>query len=101
MKPIYLYANGTLKQKDYSLCLVAEEEEIQIPIEQVEEIYCFGEVTLNKRLLQLLNTRKIPVLFFDFYGNYIGRFIPAIQKQGKALIEQVKVFADEKRKVMI
>lgn len=66
MKPIYLYANGTLKQKDHSLCLVAEEEEIQIPIEQVEEIYCFGEVTLNKRLLQLLNSRKIPILFSIF-----------------------------------
>ncbi|EOS61181.1 CRISPR-associated endonuclease cas1, subtype I-b/hmari/tneap [Firmicutes bacterium M10-2] len=101
MKPVYLYASGILKQKDYSICLLTEEEEQCIPIEQVEEIYCFGEVTFNKRLLKLLNTHKISVLFFDFYGNYIGRFAPNSPKQGKVLIEQVKAFENPARKQTI
>ncbi len=41
MKPVYLYSSGILKQKDYSICFLTEEEEQCIPIEQVETIYCF------------------------------------------------------------
>lgn len=92
MNAIYLYKSGELKRKDSSLVLINSDETVLIPIEQVDTIFVFGEITINKRLLQLLNKNGITMVFFNYYGNYIGRFTPVLSKAGKNLIEQVNAF---------
>lgn len=92
-KVIYLYKSGQLKTRDYSLVLIEKNlNVIYLPIEQIDTIICFGEVSLNKRTLSLLNKHKITLLFFNYYGQLIGRFLPKRFYDGKILINQINAY---------
>ncbi len=94
-KIIYLYKSGTLSRQDSSLVLKTKNGNIHyIPIEQIDTLICFGEVTLNKRTLSLLNTYRVSILFFNYYGNYIGRFSPKQYVDGKIMVNQVHAYSD-------
>ena len=88
-KVVYLYKSGNLKRKDDSLVLETKGKADYIPIEQVDMIICFSEVSLNKRVLALLNKYEVSILFYNFYGNYIGRYAPKDYKDGRVLVNQV------------
>lgn len=99
---IYLYKSGTLQRQDASLILKQKNDKVDyILVEQVDTIICFGEVDLNKRTLSLLNSYQITILFFDYYGNYIGRFTPKHYFDGKLLVKQVEVFKNEDQRLLI
>lgn len=92
-KVIYLYKSGQLVRQDYSLVLKDKKNNnYYIPIEQIDTIICFGEVSINKRCMGLLNTYHITVLFFNFYGQYIGRFSPKKVLNGKLLLQQIRAY---------
>lgn len=100
-KIFYVYKPGFLKRKDDSLALESKDGSTYIPIEQVEVIICFSEVTINKRTLSLLNKYHISILFYNFYGNYIGRFTPKEYKNGKVLVNQVLTYQDTTKRLYI
>ena len=93
-KTIYLYKSGALLRKDSSLVLEKNNDIIYIPIEQIDTIICFSEVSLNKRVLALLNTYNVSIFFYNFYGDYIGRFTPKKYEDGKILFNQVECLKD-------
>lgn len=102
MDEFYIFKSGTIKRKNGSVVLKTDEEELLIPIEQVHSIYVFVEVTLNKRVLELLNKYQIFVLFFNYYGNLIGSFNPVSKRPvGRILINQVNAFQQEQIRVYI
>lgn len=78
-------------------------EEIDINlVDQISTAFdCFSEVTLNKRCLSLLNKKKISILFYNFYGNYTGRFTPKEYINGKILLEQVHAYEDFDKRLYI
>ena len=45
--------------------------------------------------MSLLNKHNIVILFFNFYGQYIGRFTPKQYLDGKILINQIHIFENE------
>lgn len=97
-KTFYIYQSGTLVRKDDSLALIHKNEDVTyIPVIQTELIICFGDVTLNKRVLGLLNSYDITLVFFNFYGQYIGRFTPKRYIDGKILYDQVHVLGGDRR----
>lgn len=97
-KAIYLYKSGELQRRDYSLILRQKSGYIiYIPIEQINVIVCFGEITMNKRVFALLNSHNVSIFFYNYYGNYIGRFTPKKYTDGKILVEQVKSYEDTRR----
>ncbi len=100
-KTLYLYKSGTLAQKDYSLVLQTKNDAIYIPIQQIDEIICFSEITMNKRVLMLLNRFRVSITFFNFYGNYIGRYTPKEYVNGKVLVKQVNAFQCEQQRLYI
>lgn len=100
-KIFYLYKPGFLKRKDASLSLESKKQIDYIPIEQVDIIICFSEVSFNKRTLSLLNKYHIPILFYNYYGNYIGRYTPKEYKDGKVLVNQVMTYQDSNRRLYI
>lgn len=97
-KDIYVYQSGTLKQESNSLVLLTKKGKTYIPVEQIDNIHIFGEITLNKRLLQLLSKNKIIVMYYSYFGNYLGSYIPKSAKNGKILVEQVSSFTDLERR---
>jgi CRISPR-associated protein Cas1 len=45
-----------------------------VPVENTGEILIFGEVTLNKRILEFFTQQEIILHFFNRYGYYVGSF---------------------------
>lgn len=97
-KVFYLYKSGELQRKDFSLLLQEKNGNVvYIPVEQINLIVCFGDVNLNKRVLGLLNSYSVSILFFNYYGDYIGRFTPKKYSDGKIIINQVNSYHNHKR----
>ncbi len=97
-KVFYLYKSGEFLRKDYSLVLQEKNGNITyIPIEQINLIICFNDITLNKRVLGILNTYSINIFFFNYYGDYIGRFTPKKYSDGKIIVNQVNSYCSEQR----
>lgn len=93
----YITSMGTLSRKDNSLCFRKGDKNIYLPIENTKEIYCFGEVTLNTKLLDFLGRNNIIVHFFNYYEGYSGTFYPKEQYlSGKLLIKQVQTFENNR-----
>ena len=100
-KVLYLYKNGSLKRKDNSLVLEGKFGNDYIPIEQLDMIICFSEINFNKKVLSLLNQYMITILFYNYYGNYIGRFSPKEYKDGRVLVNQVNMHEDMENRMYI
>lgn len=96
----YITSTGTLSRKDNSLCFRKDNKNIYIPIENTKEIYCFGELSLNSKLLDFLGQNNIIMHFFNYYEGYSGSFYPKEKYlSGKLLIKQVQAF--EKNRMVI
>lgn len=96
----YITSMGTLSRKDNSICFRRGEKNIYIPIENTKEIYCFGEVSLNSKLLDFLGKANVVVHFFNYYEGYSGTFYPKDRyMSGKLLIEQVHAFEQKRMKI--
>ncbi|MBD3184928.1 type I-B CRISPR-associated endonuclease Cas1 [Candidatus Poribacteria bacterium] len=75
-KTIYLASSGEFKRKDNTLYFETKKGRKYIPIQDTQDIMVFGEVTINKKLLDFLSQNGIPVHFFNYYGYYSGTFYP-------------------------
>lgn len=101
-KSIYIFSDGELKRKDNTLYFESEEGKKYIPIENTREILIFGEVTLNKRLLEFLTESKIILHFFNFYGYYVGSFYPREHlNSGYMILRQAEHYLDEKKRLIL
>jgi len=75
-RTLYLFSSGRLQRKDNTICVETQEGKRYFPVESVRDIYVFGEVDLNKKLLEFLEDEEIILHFFGYYGNYVGSFYP-------------------------
>jgi len=99
-KRIYIFKSGELKRKENTLIFTDEENvKKMLPLEAIEEIAIFGEVTLNKRLLEFLNKKHVVIHFFNHYGWDIGSFYPReYLNSGFILLKQVEFYLDEEKR---
>ncbi len=72
----YIFSSGELSRKDFSILLKNEKGNFYIPIKDTRELYCFGEVTITSKLLDIIAKAGITIHFFNYYGNYSGSFYP-------------------------
>jgi CRISPR-associated protein Cas1 len=75
-RTIYIFSDGEIKRKGDTLYFESEAGKKYIPVENTSELFIFGEVTINKRLLEFLTETEIIMHFFNYYGYYIGSFYP-------------------------
>lgn len=93
----YLSSMGELSRKDNSLCFRKDGKNKHIPVENIKELYCLNEISINSKLLDFLSQKNIILHFFNYYGGYSGTFYPREKYQsGRLLVKQVKAF-EEKR----
>lgn len=101
-KSVYLFNSGELHKENDSLVLIDKSSnKTYIPIEQINLIVCFKEVTINSKTLFLLNKHKIAIHFLNFYGNLVARYIPKDYVDAKAIIEQVNAYTNDERRTII
>ena len=72
----YIFSKGDMKREDFSIKFRNDKGNFYLPIEKVKELYCFNEITLSTKLLDIIAKAGIVVHFFDYYGNYVGTFYP-------------------------
>lgn len=101
MRSYYIFRSGRLRRKHNTLYLEQENgdsEEIQrqaIPVEDVRDLYLFGEIDLNTKLLNFLASHGVVMHCFSFYGFYTGSFYPReTNVSGDLLVRQVQHYLD-------
>ena len=99
MESVYIFSSGHLKRKGNTLVFETEEGRKHLPVENVSEIRIFGEVSLNKRLLEFLTQKGIMVHFFNHFGFYIGSYYPRESNQsGMVTLQQANHYLDKEKR---
>ena len=100
-KTLYLFSNGQIKRKDNTIFFDNDDGSRKyLPIENVKEIFCFGEVTLNKKFLNYMSQKEILIHYFNYYEYYSGTFYPREHyNSGYMILKQAEYYNNpEKRK---
>lgn len=99
----YIFKDGDLRRKDNNIIMTSlEGEEKNLKVEVTDEIYLFGEVSLNTKLLNFLSQRGIIVHVFNYYGFYSGSYYPRETNiSGYLLVQQVRAYDDPEKRLKI
>jgi CRISPR-associated protein Cas1 len=101
-RTIYIFSNGEIKRKDNTLFFEAEEGKKYIPVENTQEIFIFGEVSLNKSLLEFLTETEIVMHFYNYYGYYVGSYYPREHlNSGYMILKQAEFYLDENKRITL
>ncbi|MCY9692090.1 type I-B CRISPR-associated endonuclease Cas1b [Paenibacillus alginolyticus] len=101
-KTIYIFQSGELKRKDNTLFFENEEGRKFIPVEDTQELMIFGELDLNKSLLEFCAQKEITLHFFNHYGYYTGSFYPREHlNSGYMILKQTEHYVDETKRYAI
>ncbi len=111
-KTFYLFNPGQMERKDNTLKFtpfVIEEDGTEhvgqpryLPVEDINEFYCFGSLKANSSLFNFLGQKDICMHFFDFYENYTGSFMPRdALLSGKMLLAQTSAYQNKKKRLAI
>ncbi len=100
---IYIFSNGRLKRKDNTLFFETEDgNKNYIPVENVKELYIFGEIDLNSKILNFLSQKEIILHYFNYYGYYAGSFYPREHyNSGFMILKQVEHYQDDQKRLFI
>ncbi|MEG8945779.1 type I-B CRISPR-associated endonuclease Cas1b [Rosettibacter firmus] len=73
-----------------------------IPAESIEAFYTFGEVRFNTQFFKCASFYEIPVHMFNYYGNYIGSFIPVNNNgSGEVQILQYETYLNNYKRIYL
>ena len=75
----YIFSMGELKRKDNSIDFKNSKGHNYIPIEDLKELYCLAEVSMNTKFLDFIAKAGITIHFFNYHQNYSGSFYPKEQ----------------------
>ena len=100
---IYIFSNGRLKRKDNTLFFETEDgNKSFIPVENVKEIYVFGEIDLNAKILNFLSQKEMILHYFNYYGYYAGSFYPREHyNSGFMILKQAEYYQDLSKRLFI
>ncbi len=102
-KALYVFSNGSLRRKQNTLYLEREGQKPRyIPVETTSEIYLFGEITVNKRVMEYLSQKEIILHFFNHRGYYIGSFYPREHyNSGMVILKQAEHYIDNEKRLTL
>lgn len=99
----YILKDGDLKRKDNNIVIKdLDGVEKNLKVEVVDEIYLFGEVSLNTRLLNFISQKGIVIHIFNYYGFYSGSYYPRESNiSGYLLVQQAKSYDNLDKRIVI
>lgn len=100
---IYIFSNGEIKRKQNTIYFENENGNSKyIPVENTRELYIFGEVTLNKEILEFLTQKEIILHFYNYYGYYVGSYYPREHyNSGYMILKQAEHYIDEYKRFFL
>lgn len=98
---IFVFTSGELRRKQNTIYFEGEGGIKKfIPIENISEIHIFGEVTINKEILEFLSQNEIILHFYNYYGYYVGSFYPREHyNSGFMILKQAEHYLDSKKRL--
>lgn len=98
-KDYHIVQDGILCKKDYSMLFENDDCKHHIPVEIVDTLNIYGNITLSSNVLATLSSKKIGVSIFDKFGNLMGRYYPeGYGCHSAALLKQCELYSlPEKR----
>lgn len=107
-KSYYLFNPGRMSRKDNTLKFTPVDEDGNegqpkyIPVEGVDNLFCFGALDANSSLYNFLGKEKISLHFFDYYEHYTGSFMPKeYLLSGKVLVAQTNAYTQPGKRIII
>ncbi|WP_459195788.1 type I-B CRISPR-associated endonuclease Cas1b [Wukongibacter baidiensis] len=99
----YIFKDGDLRRKDNNIIVkTVEGDKKNLKSEVTDEIYLFGEIGMNTKVLNFLSQKKITMHIFNYYGFYSGSFYPREANiSGYLLVNQVKKYDNEEERIKI
>ncbi|ABR48354.1 CRISPR-associated protein Cas1 [Alkaliphilus metalliredigens QYMF] len=99
----YIFQDGQLKRKDNNIVMsTLSGQKKNLKSEVTDEIYIFGEIETNSKLLNFLSQQKTTMHIFNYYGFYSGSFYPRESNvSGHLLVNQVKKYDNTEERVRI
>ncbi len=98
---LYLFSSGKLSRKDNTLMFEKEDgKKVHLPVEQTDSIYVFGELDINKRILEFLTQNQIMIHFFNRYEYYAGTYYPREHlNSGHVILEQCLFYTNQEKRL--
>lgn len=94
-KSAYIFNNGELKRKDSTVLFESDGVKNYLPIEDITDIYVFGEVTVSKKFLEIASQKEILLHFFNYYEYYVGTYYPREHyNSGYMILKQAEYYSD-------
>lgn len=101
-RDIYVFNSGEMKRKDNTILFETETDKKYLPVEEINNIWFFGEVTLNKSFLEFVSQKEICLHFFNYYGYYVGSFYPREHlNSGYVILKQAEHYLDYEKRMEI
>lgn len=101
-KRIYLVKSGSLERENNTLVFSTSEKKLFLPVKEISSLYVFGELNLNKRLLEFLTENNIPIHFYNFYGYYAGSYFPRrVFNSGIVTLRQAEYYLDQSKRLYL
>ena len=102
-KTVYIFSNGEIKRKQNTIYFETEDGKRKyVPIESVSEIMIFGEVSLNKKLLEYLTQKEIIIHFFNYHNYYVGSYYPREHyNSGLVILKQAENYLDPDKRLLL
>ncbi|HHW31441.1 MAG TPA: type I-B CRISPR-associated endonuclease Cas1 [Clostridiaceae bacterium] len=101
-RELYVFNNGDIRRKDNTILFETENEKKYVPVEEINNIWIFGEVTINKSLLDFLSQKEICLHFFNYYGYYSGSYYPREHlNSGFVILKQAEHYLDLSKRMVI
>ncbi len=102
MQSVYVFSSGNLKRHGNSLIVETENGKKHIPVENVLDLRIFGEISINKRLLEFLTQKGITVHFYNHKGYYVGTYYPRESNTtGTTFVKQVEHYINTFKRLKI
>jgi len=99
---LYITSPGcTLSVKNRSICVTTKEESRTVPVHNIGEIICFGDMTVTTPFMNFCALNDVKLVFLSCYGKYYGAFY-GMQKGNVFLRKaQYKYFDDNEKALEI
>lgn len=94
----HLIEDGILNKQDFALLFENEEEKHHIPVEVVQQLNVYGNITISSNVLKTVTDKNIRVAFYDKYGEVMGYYFPnGFTKTAQPLIKQCILYENKER----
>lgn len=98
----HIVQNGVLNKQDYAILFENDKEKHHIPVEVVDQMNMYGEVTITSNVLKTFSDKNIRIAFLDKYGSLMGHYVPeGYEKSSFAVLEQCSIYNDNNQRLQL